>query len=83
MAIVEYLQTNTTALLVAAGLLGLIIGSFLNVVIHRLPVMMEQEWQAHCAEVLGRPARQAGPGERFDLLRPRSRCPQWSPTRRR
>lgn len=40
-------------LAVAAGLLGLCVGSFLNVVIHRLPKMMEQDWQAQCAELRG------------------------------
>jgi len=34
-------------------LLGLLVGSFLNVVIHRLPRMMEQEWQAQCAQLQG------------------------------
>ena len=53
MTIVEYLQANTTALLIVAALFGLIVGSFLNVVIYRLPVMMEQEWRSHCAEFLG------------------------------
>ena len=33
-----------------AGLLGLLIGSFLNVVIHRLPKMLERQWAAECAE---------------------------------
>jgi leader peptidase (prepilin peptidase)/N-methyltransferase len=52
---------------------GLVVGSFLNVVIHRLPVMMEREWRAQCAELEGRPAPAA---ERYDLLTPRSRCPK-------
>ena len=39
--------------MVLAGLLGLCIGSFLNVVIHRLPIMMEQEWRGQCAELNG------------------------------
>ncbi len=76
MAIVEYLQTDTTALVIVAALLGLIIGSFLNVVIHRLPMMMEQEWRSQCAELLGTGEPQQAPAERFDLLTPRSRCPQ-------
>ncbi len=55
-----------------AGLLGLLIGSFLNVVIHRLPRMLEQRWACECAELGG----QAVPAsEPFDLARPRSRCP--------
>ena len=54
------------------GLLGLLIGSFLNVVIHRLPRMLERQWAAECAELAGQPA--AG-GEPFNLTVPRSRCP--------
>lgn len=54
------------------GILGLLVGSFLNVVIHRLPRMMEQEWQAQCAELRGEEAP-AAPA--LGLARPRSRCP--------
>ncbi len=53
-------------------LLGLAIGSFLNVVIHRLPRMLERQWQTQAREVLDQPA---APSERFDLMVPRSRCP--------
>ena len=56
----------------AAGVLGLLVGSFLNVVIHRLPRMMEREWQAQCAELRGEPALEAAP---FNLMVPRSACP--------
>ena len=59
---------------VLAGLLGLLVGSFLNVVIHRLPAMLERQWAADCAEFTGAPVPQPEP-ERFNLLVPRSRCP--------
>ena len=53
------------------GVFGLLIGSFLNVVIYRLPKMMERQWAAECAEMTG----QAPPTqEQFNLLVPRSRC---------
>ena len=55
-----------------AAFAGLLIGSFLNVVIHRLPKMMEQQWAAECAELAGEGAPQA---EHLSLLAPRSRCP--------
>lgn len=53
----------------------LIIGSFLNVVIYRLPIMMERDWRAQCEEIAKTPAEQEMPTERFDLIVPRSRCP--------
>ena len=55
-----------------AGLLGLFVGSFLNVVIHRLPRMMERDWHAQAAELRG---EEPPAGERFNLATPRSRCP--------
>jgi leader peptidase (prepilin peptidase)/N-methyltransferase len=51
---------------------GLFIGSFLNVVIHRLPKMLEREWRLQCAELAGAPALDEPP---FNLVVPRSRCP--------
>jgi len=54
------------------GLLGLLIGSFLNVLIYRLPKMMERQWAAECAELSGKPAPEQAA---FNLLVPRSRCP--------
>lgn len=58
---------------VVAALLGLLIGSFLNVVIHRLPLVLERQWRAHCAELAGQ-APEAAP-EPYGLVQPRSRCP--------
>ena len=55
------------------GLLGLVIGSFLNVVIHRLPLMLERQWRRDSAEMLGQPLPEEGPP--LNLIRPGSRCP--------
>ncbi|MDP2264517.1 MAG: A24 family peptidase [Hydrogenophaga sp.] len=61
------------------GLLGLLVGSFLNVVIHRLPKMMELRWAAECAELSAASGGDACPAPteqaRFNLMVPRSRCP--------
>jgi leader peptidase (prepilin peptidase)/N-methyltransferase len=54
-------------------LFSLLVGSFLNVVIHRLPKMMEVEWQAQCAELRGETLPEAAP---YNLAVPRSACPQ-------
>jgi leader peptidase (prepilin peptidase)/N-methyltransferase len=56
----------------AAAVIGLCVGSFLNVVIHRLPKMMERGWADQCAELAGREP-EAKP--RYDLMVPRSACP--------
>lgn len=55
-----------------AGVVGLLVGSFLNVVIHRLPKMLEREWTAQCAEWSGGEAPAA---ERYNIAVPASHCP--------
>jgi len=63
----------------ALALLGLCIGSFLNVVIHRLPQMLERGWKLDSAEMLGLDPAKAGTGvalaDPITLSKPRSRCP--------
>ena len=56
---------------VFAGVLGLLIGSFLNVVIYRFPKMLERQWAAEAADFTGQPEPVAEP---FNLVTPRSRC---------
>jgi len=63
---------DTTVFAAACGLFGLLFGSFLNVVIHRLPKMMENDWQCQCAELRG---EEAPAQEPLSLALPRSRCP--------
>ena len=55
-----------------ALIFGLCVGSFLNVVIHRLPKMMEREWRAECAALAGQEPAKEPP---LNLMVPRSRCP--------
>jgi len=66
------LVAEPAVFLCLAVLAGLAVGSFLNVVIHRLPRMMEQQWRTECAELEG---KEPTAGERFNLIVPRSRCP--------
>jgi leader peptidase (prepilin peptidase) / N-methyltransferase len=70
---VALLAASPALFAAAAFLFGLAIGSFLNVVIHRLPRILERQWRAQAAELEARPA--LNDGERYDLVRPRSRCP--------
>jgi leader peptidase (prepilin peptidase)/N-methyltransferase len=69
------MDAQTVAVLLSPlvlALLGLCIGSFLNVVIHRLPMMMERGWRAESAELLGVEIAEQAP---LTLSTPRSRCP--------
>ncbi|HET7834643.1 MAG TPA: A24 family peptidase [Variovorax sp.] len=59
-----------------AGVLGLMIGSFLNVVIYRLPKMLERQWAAECASLAEGDAAAAPAVEPFNLMVPHSRCQQ-------
>ena len=72
MEILSLLQQSPAWLAVTAGVVGLCVGSFLNVVIHRLPKMMEAQWRAECAALEGREAPEA---PRLNLMTPPSRCP--------
>ena len=68
------LLSNSPWLLYGFSLaLGLIVGSFLNVVIYRLPIMLEHEWREHCAEFTDQDSADT-PTPHFNLLSPRSRC---------
>lgn len=59
-----------------AGLTGLVVGSFLNVVAHRLPIMMERAWRRQCAELAREPAPSMPvPDAAYNLWMPRSSCP--------
>jgi leader peptidase (prepilin peptidase)/N-methyltransferase len=74
MTIVSHLSQNPLAFPLLAGVLGLLVGSFLNVVALRLPVMLHRQWRRQCREVLA--MAQPTTEETFNLLTPRSRCPK-------
>ena len=67
-----FLALDPVAAMALAAVVGLIVGSFLNVVIHRLPRMLERGWQDQCAELRGE-TPEARP--RYNLVVPRSACP--------
>lgn len=71
MLLFDVLRDNPPFLWFATALLGLIVGSFLNVVILRLPRMMEMAWKRECREILELPAIEE---ERLSLVFPSSRC---------
>ena len=74
MDILDYLASQALAFVLLAGLLGLIIGSFLNVVIHRLPRMLERDWRRQCHEFLT-PDQPAPEQPTYNLILPHSHCP--------
>ena len=71
----ELISGSAPIFIVVVFAFTLLIGSFLNVVIHRLPIMMEREWREQAAELTNTPSESKLPEGRFDLVIPRSRCP--------
>lgn len=74
----ELLSDSTPIFIAIVFAFALLIGSFLNVVIHRLPIMMERDWREQATELMNTPPEQELPEGRFDLVAPRSRCPKCS-----
>jgi leader peptidase (prepilin peptidase)/N-methyltransferase len=72
---VEALLSNDALFIASVALLGLVVGSFLNVVIYRLPLMMEKSWRSECEEFLGLKNSGEEHETAFNLVVPRSRCP--------
>jgi len=78
--IIEVMQSQLWFYLTTVGLICLCVGSFLNVVIYRLPLMMQREWQSECRllledELTAKPT-QASNSEPFNLVKPNSTCPK-------
>lgn len=66
------LQQSSAIFITVSVIFGLVIGSFLNVVIHRLPKMMEREWHHNCLELQG---KQIAETTKYNLANPSSACP--------
>ncbi len=82
MIVIDFLQQNSGVFLLFVTLIGFTVGSFLNVVIHRLPRMMEKQWHRDCQELLAnmqseQTERNAQTGDEapYTLSRPASHCP--------
>ena len=67
------LQQNSTVFITLSCIFGLMVGSFLNVVIHRLPKMMEREWHNNCLDLQGKEIHET---KKYNLSSPRSACPK-------
>ncbi|OYY48164.1 MAG: prepilin peptidase, partial [Methylophilales bacterium 28-44-11] len=69
----ELLRSEPTLFISLSVVFGLLVGSFLNVVIHRMPIMMEREWHANCLELQGKDVPE---NVQYNLITPRSACPK-------
>jgi len=76
MDIITLLAEQQAVFITACFILGLLLGSFLNVVILRLPVIMQKEWQQQCRELLEVEHQEGVDNQVFNLVRPRSCCPE-------
>jgi leader peptidase (prepilin peptidase)/N-methyltransferase len=72
MSFITLLQTNSVFFISFCTTIGLVVGSFLNVIIFRLPKMMEREWNQQCSELRGETTK---PLPTLNLVKPCSECP--------
>lgn len=77
MTLIDFMASHVLAFVLSVALLGLIVGSFLNVVVWRLPRMLERDWREQAREVLGLAAEPASltASPTYNLLLPNSQCP--------
>ncbi|MGO3850707.1 MAG: prepilin peptidase [Pseudoalteromonas prydzensis] len=76
---ITVMQSQLWFYLLTVGLVSLCVGSFLNVVIYRLPLMMQREWQTECRVLLAddlKPTKAANTEAAFNLVKPNSTCPK-------
>lgn len=74
MSVIQLFQTEPVFFVITMALLGMCVGSFLNVVIYRLPKMMQQDWQEQCCELLDI-KNENGEEQQVNLIFPGSSCP--------
>lgn len=78
MSLFAPLHDQPLLLALVAALFGIVVGSFLNVVIHRVPRMLDRQWREECRELLGIEDAAADVASRIDLFQPPSHCPHCS-----
>ncbi|MGB5442183.1 MAG: A24 family peptidase [Gammaproteobacteria bacterium] len=76
MDVLQLLESSQLFMIVTSATLGLVVGSFLNVVILRVPVMLHRSWTRDCREHLEPGMQDSGDTETYNLLTPASRCPK-------
>ena len=76
MNLLHVLSANPIAFQLFMLFMGLAVGSFLNLVIHRVPLMLHREWKNQCHEFLGHEDASTADKKTFNLIWPRSHCPQ-------
>ena len=76
MEIISALRDNPTFFFIVVGIFSLLVGSFLNAAIYRIPIMLQQGWREECEELFGGEADEQVKKETFNLFVPRSQCPE-------
>jgi len=77
MEVIALLKENVAFFLIVVGLFSLLVGSFLNAAIYRIPIMLQQGWREECQEVFGGDDVEivSDSSKKFNLFVPRSQCP--------
>jgi len=76
MDVLQLLESSQLFMIITSGAFGLVVGSFLNVVIHRVPIMLHRDWTRDCREHLDPGTQDTQPTDAYNLITPASRCPK-------
>ncbi len=76
MDVLQLLESSQLFMIITGGAFGLVVGSFLNVVIHRVPIMLHRSWTRDCREHLEPGSQESQATATYNLITPASRCPQ-------